>query len=357
MVCLASSTHPTTLRTRDYNKNRSGGRTFRNLGSESMASNRLISGVWWILAAALLALPAALPARGAPAPEVVSLVTRDGVQLRITYFRSAKRAGTAEAKQVAPVILLHDHKETRGIFNSLAQRFQATGDAQKGPAFAVVTVDLRTHGESTKRQLPNGIQETLDAAKLNKQGLLAMAAYDMEALRSYLIGKNDAGELNLNKLCIVGAGMGANVGVNWALHDWSAPPLAIGKQGQDVKALVLISPKWSYTGLSFQAPMKSRLLKENIAWLIAYGDQDSKAKADIDRIEKQLERFHPKPAQAAGRPSSTLQVVGLKSKLQGGTLLTQTGQPLEQKIIVFLVEHVGKVPLPWSSRLDRVPQQ
>jgi YD repeat-containing protein len=308
------------------------------------------------LAAACLILPVAQPACAAPA-EVVSLITRDGVQLRLTYFPSGKRSGTAEAKQVTPVVLLHDHKDTRATFNSLAQRFQAVGEAPKAPAFAVVSVDLRTHGESTKQELPNGAQATLDAAKLNKQGLLAMTAHDMEAVRSFLVEKNDAGELNLNKLCIVGAGMGANVAANWALQDWSAPPLAIGKQGQDVKALVLISPKWSYTGLSFQAPMRSRLLKQNVAWLLMYGVQDTKERADIERIEKQLERFHPKSAQAAGRPSGTLQVLGWPSKLQGGTLLTQTGEAMEQKIVDFVVEQVGKASLPWTARLDRVPVQ
>ena len=66
-----------------------------------------------------------------------------------------------------------------------------------------------------------------------------MAALDMEAVRKFLVDKNDAGELNLNKLCLVGSGMGASVAANWAVQDWSAPPLAVGKQGQDVKALVL----------------------------------------------------------------------------------------------------------------------
>jgi pimeloyl-ACP methyl ester carboxylesterase len=322
-----------------------------------MAFNRHFGGVWLILAVALVALPAARPARAAaPAPEVVSLVTRDGVQLRLTYFPSALRKGTPEAQQVTPVLLLHDHKQTRAIFNSLAQRLQAVGDPRKkGPAFAAVSVDLRAHGESTKQELPNGAQVDLDAAKLNKQGLLAMTAYDMEALRSFLVGKNDAGELNLNKLCIVGAGMGASVGVNWALHDWTAPPLAIGKQGQDVKALVLISPKWSYNGLSFQAPMKFGPLKRNLAWLLLFGAQDAKVKSDAERIQKQLERVHPTQP-AAGRRPSKLQVVGWPSKLQGGTLLSQIGEPIDEKIVDFLTEHVAKVHEPWSSRLDRVPQ-
>jgi pimeloyl-ACP methyl ester carboxylesterase len=328
-----------------------------------MVDNRRLSGVWRWFVVLCLVFPGAQPAHGAP--EAVSLVTRDGVQLRITYFPSTRRAGTAEAKQVTPVILLHDHKATRAGFNSLAQRLQAVGDTQRRPAannpqtaaaFAVLSVDLRAHGESTRQQLPNGQQLTLDATKLTRPGLLAITLYDMEAVRSFLIGKNDAGELNLNKLCIVGAGMGANIAANWALHDWSAPPLAVGKQGQDVKALVLISPKWSFTGLSFQAPMKSRLLKQNLAWMIAYGEQDAKAKADVERIEKQLERYHPKVQPGAGQTSSALQVVGWKSKLQSGTLLTQSGAPLEDKIIEFLVEHVAKESHPWSSRLDRVPR-
>ena len=104
-----------------------------------------------------------------------------------------------------------------------------------------------------------------------------MAAFDMEAVRGFLVGKNDAGELNLNKLCLVGSGMGANVAANWALQDWTAPPLAIGKQGQDVKALVLISPRWSYSGLSFQGPMQFRPLKENVAWQLIYGVEDTKS--------------------------------------------------------------------------------
>jgi pimeloyl-ACP methyl ester carboxylesterase len=316
-----------------------------------MISDGRCKGFCSVIAAALVATLATGPASGALPPEVVSLVTGDGVQLRITYFPSPKRAGTAEAKQVSPVVLLHDHKATRALFNPLALRLQAIGDAPKGAAFAVVTVDLRGHGESTRRQTPDGNVTTLDAAKLTKPGLVAMTTLDMEALRSFLVDKNDAGALNLNKLCIVGTGMGANVAVNWALLDWSTPSLVNVKQSQDVKALVLISPKWTYTGLSFQTPMKSRVLKENLAWLIVYGEQDVKAKADIDRIEKQLERFHPKPPTGAGQPSSRLQVVGWKSKLHGATLLTQAGQPLEEKIVQFLVEHVGNVQLPWSSRL------
>jgi hypothetical protein len=123
-----------------------------------------------------------------------------------------------------------------------------------------------------------------------------------------------------------------------------------------VKALVLISPKWSYSGLSFQQPMRSRALKQNVAWLLFYGIQDSKEKADIERIEKQLQRAHPKAANAAAQASDTLQVVALPSKLQGGTLLSQSAQAMEQKIMDFLIAHAANQPHEWSARLARVPR-
>ena len=299
---------------------------------------------------------AAAQSRQGPPPEVSQIVTKDGVQLTLTYFPSAARKGSAEAKQAPPVVLLHDHKETRAVFNSLAQRLQSPGeDENNRPSFAAVTVDLRGHGDSTTRILQDSSHIDLDAARLAKQDFLAMAAYDMEAVRSFLVAKNDAGELNLNKLCLLGAGLGASVASNWAVQDWSAPPLAIGKQGQDVKALVLISPRWSYTGLTFQAPMRFRALKEQAAWMLVYGSQDAKVRADAVRINKQLERFHTDAKKAAAGRASSLLVLPWPSKLEGSTLLKQVGEPLETKIVDFLVQQVAQRQHPWSSRLERIP--
>jgi pimeloyl-ACP methyl ester carboxylesterase len=322
-----------------------------------MYFNRLFRGVCLLLALQLLGSAAANLAMAAGGSEVISLVTQDGVQLRLTYYPSPLRKGSPEAKQATPVVLLHDHKETRTVYNQLALKLQAAGEASpKGPAFAVISVDLRAHGESTKQATPDGNIFDRDAAKLTKRDYFAMAAADMEAVRSFIVERNDAGELNLNKLCIIGAGMGANVGANWALQDWTAPPLAIGKQGQDVKALVLISPRWSFNGLSFNAPMKFRPLKQSVAWMLIYGAQNKEVKADVERIYKQLERAHPKSNQTAGRGTGTLQVLAVPSKLQGSTLLTRSAEALDAKIIDFLVANVAKTPHPWTNRLARIPQ-
>ncbi len=280
-------------------------------------------------------------------PEIFTLFTKDGVQLTLTHFPSGAQKGTQAAKQVAPVVLLHDYKDTRAIYNSLALRLQAAVDPGTGhPYFDVVSVDLRAHGESTKQAAPNGGVQELDAAKLNVGGFQAMAGFDMETVRSWLVAKNEDAALNLNKLCIVGAGMGASVAVNWAARDWSIPPLATGKQGQDVKALVLISPQWSYRGLQLQAPLQVVPFKQNVAWLLIYGADDPEAKADSRRIYEQLMRFHPEQNVPGANGLSSL---GWPTKLQGGKLLTQVGQGVDDQISQFLITQVAVREYPWIS--------
>ena len=289
-------------------------------------------------------------------PQVVPLQTRDGVQLKVTYYPSKHPKGTPQAKQVAPVVLLHDYKETRATFAALAERLQGVAEGEpEGPSFAVVAVDLRAHGDSTKQVFPDGSQVDLDAARLGKNDFVAMATLDMEAVRGLLFVKNDAGELNLDKLCLVGAGMGANVAANWAAQDWAAPPLAVGKQGQDVKALVLVSPRWSFNGLTMQAPLRFRPLKQFVAWQLIYGEEDPRVKADINRIERQLEPLHSKRDDAAANQPQDLVVIGVPSKLQGGTLVSKMGPPLENQIIRFLAENVARKEQPWIKRLDLLP--
>ena len=288
------------------------------------------------------------------AAESMTLTTNDGVHLKISYFPGAARKGTPQAKQTTPVIFLHDHTGSRAVFAPLVQKLQATskGEGNK-PAFAAVTVDLRAHGESTK--VANNPQVELNANKQGKDDLYAMASSDLDAVRGFLVQKNDEGELNLNKLCLVGSGMGANVAASWALTDWSYPPLAVGKQGQDVKAIAMISPRWTYNGLLMQNPMKSLPLKERVAWLIAYGDKDSKFQTDAVKIERQLEKFHPATDAAGAKRTRGLAVVKVNTRLQGDSLLTQVGAATEDQIVKFLVENVGSVQQEWLDRRHRLP--
>jgi pimeloyl-ACP methyl ester carboxylesterase len=297
-------------------------------------------------------------------PEVVSLATKDGVQLTLTYYPSAVPKGSPEAKQVTPVVLLHDYKDSRAVFALLAQRLRHAGESEdeKRPSFAAVAVDLRGHGDSTRQQLPNGFQLELDASKINPAGLAAMVTQDLEEVRRWLVGKNDEAALNLNKLCVVGAGMGANVAANWAAQDWVTPSLATVKQGQDVKAAVLISPRQSYRGLTMHAPLQVVLIKRNVVWQLFYGAEDPEFRADARRIQEQLERFHPAVAPRTGPQVgnsqgtlSGLVVVDLPTSLQGGNLLSQFGAQIEAQIVSFLTAHVAQKEVPWFLRRNQSP--
>lgn len=312
---------------------------------------KVVFGLAWLLTVSTAAHGQRV-VRG-PAPEVAKLTTKDGVELSITYYPSRAAKDPAIGKQVTPVVLLHDEKDTQGMFASLAAKLQAAGQPGGQSSFAVVTVDLRGHGASTRQTTFNGQTRQLDAAKLNRADLLAMSVQDMEAVRGYLVGKNDIGELNLNKLSLVGAGMGAMVAVNWAAEDWSAPPLAIGKQGQDVKALVLISPLWKFRGIPLQQGMRQADLKRSAAWLLIYGQQDSDQTADAKRIYRQLERYHPTPDATNGPPQRLVEMP-YESALEGSGLLSQLGTTIDDQIIAFLTTHVADQELPWSKRRNRL---
>ena len=281
-------------------------------------------------------------------PESKKLETRDGVKLSITYYPSS------EEKDATPVVMLHDHKDTQGVFTSLASRLQAPTREDKHPSFAVVAVDLRGHGASTQQSMPDASNREINAAKLEKNDFIAMSVYDMEAVRGFLVGENDAHRLNLNKLCLLGVGMGGTVAVNWAATDWVAPPLLVGKQGQDVKALVLVSPQWRYRGVQMQQAMRVRDLKRGAAWMLIWGGEDSDASSDVRRIVKQLERFHPEPKSTQDAGKRGLQEIPLRTSLQGSNLLSQAGKPLEDRIIAFLTVQAAEKELPWIKRRDRI---
>src|SRR5215212_6328454 len=102
------------------------------------------------------------PGQRVPPPTAVALTTKDGVQLKVTYYPSA--AG----QDAVPVIMLHDFAETRAVFNPLALALQnprppESPTTPKLASRAVVTVDLRGHGDSKTAFASDGSAVELDA--------------------------------------------------------------------------------------------------------------------------------------------------------------------------------------------------
>jgi len=247
-----------------------------------------------------------------PKPEDIFLQTGDGVQLGLTYYPSRK------GRQAVPVVLLHGWKQSRGDFKDLALTLQAQGHA-------VITPDLRGHGQST-RVVSQRNNEPLDANSLQPSQFSRMVTEDMKAVKNFLWQRNNAGELNIDKLCLVGAEMGASVALDFAWYDATGYEYGVvyygpRKLGRFVKALVLISPEWSFRGLPVSRALRHPAVQREISMLILVGKQDPKALSEAKRIYSMLERFHPIPEGDDKVEKQTLFFGGFDTSLQGTKLL------------------------------------
>ncbi|MEN1678920.1 MAG: alpha/beta hydrolase [Planctomycetota bacterium] len=302
--------------------------------------------------AVLLSAPATAPAqRSGSDDEAIQekvLETKDGVKLGVTYYRSS--AG----RDATPVIMLHDLKASRAVYRGFAERLQSPGRGSSHPSFAVVTVDFRGHGDSTEQAF-RGRTRQLDASNLRKADYDAMVLGDLEAVRKLLVTENDEGRLNLNRLSIVATGFGCSVAMNYTARDWTMPPLAATKQGQDVKALALVSPRWKSSGLSLQKPLKVPALQRSISYLMLYGGGDRKVAADATRIFRQLERGHRGALMVPEKTKPpetlpTLTAFGPDTELQGQNWLQKAGSAGEDLIIRFLTQHAAEPDFDYVKR-------
>jgi len=308
----------------------------------------------WLLAACciyslLQASTAAAQAPGRiPPPQEVVLTTKDGVQLTITYYPS--NAGPS----AVPIVMLHDFGETRAVFDPLAKALQnprvPENPAARVASRAVVTVDLRGHGESKLATAPNGSALELNAARFELEDYQAMVALDLEAVRSFLVEQNDAGKLNLNKLGVVGSGMGANVAILWSARDWAMPPLATRKQGQDVKALALLSPRWNYRGLELRDAMKFPPVQQELSIFLAFGRADRQIAKDCANISEIFARYHPEPPADLVQTQKDFFVFEPDTVLQGTKLLNSREFGMGPKIASFFEARLGAQEFPWIQR-------
>ncbi len=285
----------------------------------------------------------------APPPVDVTLTTKDGVQLQATYYPSS--AG----RQAVPVVMLHDFNETRAVFDPLARTLQnppmpASPAAPQIASRAVLAVDLRGHGGSKTAYAANGSAVELESNRFQQDDFRAMVDLDMEAVRSFLVEQNDAGKLNLNSLGLVGSGMGANVAILWAAKDWSAPPLPVRKQGQDVKALVLLSPRWNFNGLMLRDPLRFPPIQRQLSVLLAYGAEDKAVSKDCENIINILSKHHPEPPADRVEQLKDFFVYAPETNLQGTKLLTSDAFGIGPKIFNFLEARLGRQAFPYSVR-------
>lgn len=270
-----------------------------------------------------------------PEPQSLTLNARDGLQLRVRYYPSL--AG----KEAVPVVMLHRYEGSSSDYDELARLLQAEHGC------AVVVPDLRGHGES--RQFVTGGRE-LRADRLRVDDYRRMVEDDMEAIKSFLIERNNAGELNIEKLCVVGAELGTLVALNWARLDWSWPVLPVGKQGQDVKALVLISPEVSLKGLRAQDALSDESVRSKLSVHIVVGRHDAKSRKNAQLIHNRLKPHHPDPPADRVREEKDLFYDDTYETSLQGTAMLGANLGVEARIARFIELRLIERDFPWQQR-------
>jgi pimeloyl-ACP methyl ester carboxylesterase len=313
----------------------------------------------WILCGALFGImapanPPALPAQPQEGNRVERVLpTGDDWQIYITYYPTLAEKESI-AKNTPVVILLHGDKENRLVWEGekgLAPRLQREG-------FAVLTVDLRKHGQSTNVGRASGDSpaggKSTEGTNLQSADFGNMVDEDLEAVKKFIFEQNQAKRLNMNKIGIIAAESSAAVAVCFAANDWSKEPFDDAAsddmktpRGQDVRALVLLSPPQKTKGIAFtEALAKVRNPDYNIAFLTVYGKLN---KADTAAINTHKKLFSNTKAN-----KDRIYLVGYKTNLRGSDLLGK-GIDAESTIIEFFKLHLKDLKdSEWRDRQSRL---
>jgi len=176
--------------------------------------------------------------------ERVVFTSEDGVLLIGSYYKSKIGMNNSTPS----VILLHMLGMDRSTWNKFAQKLSENG-------YAVLSVDLRGHGESIKQANHTISYQSFMPGNFKNMTL------DVKAAKKYLIDQTNA---NLNQISIIGASIGANLALNYAASDHS------------IKSVILLSPGLNYRGIT----TLDTIMKYNGPIYIVTAEHDSESAKD-----------------------------------------------------------------------------
>jgi hypothetical protein len=168
---------------------------------------------------------------------------------------------------------------------------------------------------------------------------------DIDVCKAFLIKENNQEKLNIDKLCIVGAELGATLAMNWTIVDWAWPVLGGVKQGQDIKGIAMLSPSFNEKSVMATAALRSPVIQKELAIYIAVGEGTRTALDDAKKIHKPLET-----ARDGSDVEKGLLLQTFKTNRQGTQLLGTAELKIAERIAQFLQATVGKRSLPWKER-------
>lgn len=294
-----------------------------------------------------LNLAGALAQKSDEAGKPRTLTTGDGWPIHINYYEST---GGKES----PVVILFpgvegkDESRTRKVWSGAATALHKKG-------FAVVTADLRKHGDS----LPE-VEENL-LARLTRIGAgdyMLMATQDLEAIKNFLLQEHQNEKLNIRKLGLATAGSGALVAAKFAEFDWSKKPWpdsAVMSQrtpkGQDVHALFFLSPVSTLRGINSTSTIRN-VASQPIAAHVWFNPGVKKEKISAEKFFRYLElkddsagdvrKLNEGPDDESGKYSAE------------GMLQDKAAAIMEKQITEFFDKNLKQLESPWKSRKSRL---
>jgi hypothetical protein len=181
---------------------------------------------------------------------------------------------------------------------------------------------------------------------MGKADVMSMMTGDLEAVKKFLATENNAQKLNLNALTLIGIREGAVLASHWAVRDLNFPSVGSIKQGQDVKAMVLISPERLHKGFNLEDTLSDRTFWQ-LPFLIIVGESSRQA-GDADRFHKRLETLKKRAARGV---SSGLQYEVINTSLEGHALVNDAPGVIE-KVKTFVVTEMvnNSSKFPWVER-------
>jgi pimeloyl-ACP methyl ester carboxylesterase len=169
----------------------------------------------------------------------------------------------------------------------------------------------------------------------------ALVRGDIETVRNWVKRQADAGVLDLDRLFLVGSGVGAALAMAWTIEDAAWPPLATGPQGGQVRGIALVSPAWTTRGFSVAPALATELIRRRMPLMVIAGREDRDAIKLYDQLKRQRpqewyeRRAGQKPESAVAQDAfPTLYLFQLSSAEQGDKLAalerpTPEGSPAE----------------------------
>jgi len=141
--------------------------------------------------------------------EQINVVTEDGFKIEGTYYKGSQKG----------IILIHMLGRNRNEWNDFALRLQKEG-------YSIVAIDMRGHGNN------QGNFKTFTSEDFNN------IKKDVKAAKEFLASKG------VTNFAIIGASIGANTALNYAVEDKS------------IRTIILLSPGLDYRGVKTDETIK-----------------------------------------------------------------------------------------------------